>query len=497
MDDVLATSIAYYTRHAQAAAAASCASRPSSRANSTRNREDAAFAPFHAFVKGAASFLEQVDALEQRLQAQLDAALQVALEAQGPVLKQRAEALFAVVDRAKEAVASVPSGEPLPRELLSTLNRGILECEKQTGAKPSDAIPENLLQAAPDSKLYPSLRKKVEALCARPLDWLEQREQQRYRDAVAKGGQHEGYDTRAAEVNATRSHRIAELHTKFAEDLSTSDHLPIQERVLMNNKGETILVSSWNTLEFPKAGATEPVLDGVKPVCDCLNKCIGQKSKERIHWLQDAMSSKVVIERHTQRILNFVQESIQVHHSQVVLLQEIGFDVQDKLTELCSQRGWSSHFSRKCDDDKKCNAITAVISPDSFDEVDEFECQRYSKKRRFAAVRQKSLWTVSCHLPLVASPKNPEDFDGSFEPKVLAQLWDHFGSRGPSDAVRCTLLAGGDWNTELWAAVLKARAQPPTGSSSVTLHAPDSVTSLDDFSRDLSAGPIDGVLCVQ
>merc|ERR1712193_525507 len=99
------------------------------------------------------------------------------------------------------------------------------------------------------------------------------------------------------------------------------------------------------------------------------------------------MCSESVIIKHLERVTCFVEESLTSGSADVLLLQEISDDVKSCVLELCDRLGFAAHFSTKCDDAKKCNAITAIIAKCRFDEVTEIEIVRKEKVRRFAAVR--------------------------------------------------------------------------------------------------------------
>jgi len=302
-------------------------------------------------------------------------------------------------------------------------------------------------------------------------------------------------DSQRAALAATMSSGKQQLFAKYAEELSQSDYMPVHESIPLGGGIDSITVSTWNVLEFPRLSAAQPVFDGVRPVCDMLLKALGRKSAECQQLLVEAVGSEPVISHHIERVTSFVRDALETRGADVVLLQ----DVRDRLSEICGSSGWAAHFSQKCDDPKKCNAITAVIAKGPFDEVAEIEVQRQSKIRRFAAARRGSVWAVSCHLPLAAAPREKlqeSDRGGNFESRVVKQLWDQCG-QGRSNGSRAAVVAGGDWNHPLDEVIGLASASRPEGCTSVSLHAPSCESTLHDYCSGESTIPIDGFLCLR
>jgi len=362
----------------------------------------------------------------------------------------------------------------------------------------SNVIPDQLLKAEPGSRLYPSLVKKVESICSRDLAELEKHETERFRVHVLKGNADKALDTQRSALATTLSNRKQQLFTKYAKEFSHSDHLQVQECMQIGEEVSTV-TCSWNVLEFPALGAKKPVVDGVRPVCDAILNALARKSSECMQLLLEAMCSEVVIHNHTERVLSFIEDSLKNRSADVVLLQEVGEQVQDHILDMCMRFGWAAHFSTKNDDAAKCDAITAIVAKNAFDEVTEIEVQRQKKVRRFAAARHGTTWVVSCHLPLVNDPKGKQDqsdANGNFENLFLQQLWSRFGHTHDAGA-KTVVIVGGDWNHPVRDIIDLASASPPEGCASVCLRAPQCATTLCDFCSDSTKCAIDGFFCLQ
>lgn len=101
-------------------------------------------------------------------------------------------------------------------------------------------------------------------------------------------------------------------------------------------------------MEFPRAGRApgqEPVIEGLVPLCDLVIKHLGRKD-DRVSLLE-AMTSDAVIQQHSLQALNVVRDALEVRGMEVLLLQEIGSDMQARLEDLCRQKGWTSLFGRE------------------------------------------------------------------------------------------------------------------------------------------------------
>jgi hypothetical protein len=310
---------------------------------------------------------------------------------------------------------------------------------------------------------------------------------------LLNGSFHKAFDERRSALASATSACKHHFFAKYAQDLSQSDHIPVGETVTSGTLGP-IKVTTWNVLEFPCLGSREPVFDGVRPVCDMVLKGLRRKDAECMNILLEAVSSDVVINHHTRRVLSFVQDEMTHCGTDVLLLQEVNERVRDSILNMCISKGWSAHFSAKNNDAKHCDSMTAIITKHAFDEVAEIEVQRNSKVRHFAAARLGSTWVVCVHLPLSSVPKEKEDLSGSFGSyslKVLQQLWHRFGSAG-SLGNEGAVYAGGDWNAPIRNTIKLATAHPPEGCRRISLFAPQGPTTLCDFLDTDDCSPIDG-----
>lgn len=159
MDDFLATSIRYYAEF-------------NLERQAPRKPDDSAEEAFAAVVKGIKAFMDEATRVDEEFRQLWRETVDSFQRQREPELKEHAaEVQGAVMNLAKELLPKVQAQEPLPLELLQQLNAAVQRFESRySGALgKSDLLPEQLLTAAPGSKLYPGLLKKVEAIFTDPL----------------------------------------------------------------------------------------------------------------------------------------------------------------------------------------------------------------------------------------------------------------------------------------------------------------------------------------
>mmetsp|Transcript_33351 Transcript_33351/g.84948 ORF Transcript_33351/g.84948 Transcript_33351/m.84948 type:complete len:492 (+) Transcript_33351:62-1537(+) len=486
MGDVLETSVNYYTLKAKT---------KSEDSGFGKKRAEPMQEPFLRLLAAARSFLDEGQLLLREARQRQEEAIVAVISEQDAEMKGRAKDMFGIIEEVGAVLLPlIRESKPLPKETLTTLNAGLRSIESHYGAcSKSDVLPDPLLKAEPGSRMYPSLVKKVEAVCGRSFGELESREIERCRAHILQGGSHKAFDAQRAEFAAALSSRKRVLFEKYAQELSQSDHIQVHQQVPLGRDGSISMVT-WNVLEFPGLRAQDLVFDGVRPVCDMLAKYLGRKDAESTSLLLEAVSSDAVIYCHIERVKAFVHDSMTEHGIDIVLLQEIGAGVKECISDMCKRSGWKVHFSTKNDDAKKCDAMTAIVTKRAFDAVTEIEVQRNNKIRHFAAARFSSTWVVSCHLPLTTVPKEKEDLSasfGSYSMKVLQQIWRRFG-HSQSAGDKLEVVIGGDWNAPIRNTIKIAIAHPPEACESISLYAPQCETTLNDFLLDEPVSPIDG-----
>ena len=124
---------------------------------------------------------------------------------------------------------------------------------------------------------------------------------------------------------------VHDLIVEFADVLSLSDHQPIRCEVRLRSCGEgdiEIYISSWNVQEFVRDGlslyiATMPSIR--RP--DKAKGSVGKPSK----LLMEAMLSDIVRERHTRRVVDFIQRQLDDPRVAVVCLQEVSLKVLEAI----------------------------------------------------------------------------------------------------------------------------------------------------------------------
>eukprot|EP00928_Gymnodinium_smaydae_P017647 TRINITY_DN16750_c0_g1_i3.p2 TRINITY_DN16750_c0_g1~~TRINITY_DN16750_c0_g1_i3.p2 ORF type:complete len:500 (-),score=122.93 TRINITY_DN16750_c0_g1_i3:124-1623(-) len=424
---------------------------------------------FESAMRGISGFLDRALAL---LAAQRDAeqtAVEAILRARAATLRGHAEAAFATMRRAAEQLEprlKLEPPEPLPAEALGALNEAVLGIEGRYGVSAkADAIPAQLLSAQPGTRLYPNLVKKVDALCARDLAEVERREVEACRTQLLAGGADAALDSRRTELTAERDAAMRTLIADSVGVLSLSDHLPIEREIAIGPRSASPLrLLTWNVMEFPLPGAKDPVLDGVSPYCDMMLKFLDRKGTDERTSLLQALTSDAVIEEHYRAVERRVQEALEAGGVDAVLLQEINGALQARLTERCSEKGWSACFSSANGDPSKCDAITAILAKEPFDEQTQVEIQENKKVRNFAAVRRGSVWIVSCHVPMASGKKGQESGE-EVAARVAGQLYTFARSRAAAsgDDSASELVIGGDWNANLREVEARVAGAPPQG----------------------------------
>jgi len=507
MADFLETSITYYALAARVSAL-SCAARDLQPADESR-----LIPSFEENLRAIAVFLDEALACVAELRLAEEEALSAVVGQHAAELRNHAEQTFAAVAAAADQLLpSLDAGEPLQASSLCALNAAVRAGELRWGDNTkSDAIPEQLLAAEPGSKLYPNLLKKVRALCSRDLPAIEFRGTDSFKSQLLQGGVDIGLDARRSELGVARSQNMHRLFVNHALALSPSDHMPVHVTVPVGAGVRPLSVLSWNVLEFPRAGASQPVLDGVSPYCDGLLKALERKGGEERSLLLEAMSSEPVVLRHSDHVLEVVRRSMEGGAAaagttaaavDVALLQEIGGDFRERaLEEWCGRRGWCAYISSGSGDSSKCDAATGIVSKEAFDEMKEVAIEENKKVRYFAAVRKGITWLVSCHVPLVTGKKNSLQEDSAVVgARVLERLWDQLlGAAHGRDRHGEELVVGGDFNADVREVCKRVAASPPEGCSEVTLHMPPPphAASSGAQPRPTCFGvewPIDGVL---
>eukprot|EP00435_Cladocopium_sp_Y103_P017003 s1695_g4.t1 len=288
---------------------------------------------------------------------------------------------------------------------------------------------------------------------------------------LQKGANDANFDVQIKQHLDQKSSKVKELSKVQQECLVQSDHLPVLERVQLGELSETVNVLVWNTLEFPSLNTETLVVDGISPYCS-------EIVRERA-LLLEAMSSEPVILGHTMHIWSKICDALSADSSAVVLLQELNHDVANKARYCletardCAEmvrhvkavimRSWTALFSHANQDSSKCNAITAIVSQQAFEETTQVEIVENKKTRFFMAARRKETWFVSCHVPLVTGKKLPPGINEDrpeaarlsrgpeklpvfqdVATKVLEQLVGELLSPGK------ILIAGGDWNGNVY-----------------------------------------------
>merc|ERR1712007_305223 len=204
--------------------------------------------------------------------------------------------------------------------------------------------------------------------------------------------------------------------------------------------------------------------------------------KEDRQFLLEAMSSEEVVAQHSRHLVDTIRDALDAKGIDIVLLQEVGADVQAHLTELCRQKGWQALFGLGNEDPKKCAAMTGIISKTALDEQMQVEFQENKKVRHFAAARKGTAWMVSCHVPL--SNQTTEEAKQDVGARLVQEMSQRFLHSG------CALIVGGDWNADVNGVKNRVAASLPYGCSQVSVHT-------DATTCHGAAFPVDGIVCLQ
>jgi exonuclease III len=395
--------------------------------------------------------------------------------------KQNAAAAFSAISAtANQLLPKARAQEPLPTDLLISLNTAVSATESRYNMARSDTIPMNLMNSQPGSKLYPGLLKKVETLCSRTMQELEQRERDAFKNQLLRGGQNPALDAQRADLEARLKQSKDGFVQKYAQILSQSDHLPVYKEVPAG--AQNLKIMTWNVMEFPKAGQAL-IMDGLIPMIDLIVKQLSRGKEER-QVLMDALVSEVIIGQHCVQMLNMVSDAFETRGMDAVVLQEIGTDTQAQLTQLCIQKGWQVCFSTGNADPMKLDAITGIVSKKPFDEQTQIEVVENKKSRNFAAVRIGTAWLVSCHIPLGNQATEEQKQD------VGARMAQEISQRCVRHGSGLMLICAGDWNADVNGVKNRLSLNLPYGCSQVAVYT-DAKTAFG------AAFPVDGVICLQ
>merc|ERR1711988_532766 len=162
-----------------------------------------------------------------------------------------------------------------------------------------------------------------------------------------------------------------------------------------------------------------------------------------------------------------MRSSLEEHNCDVVLLQEIGRELQAQIVDFCRGKGWHTCFSSGDDDPERCAALTGIVSKRDFDEEEGGGVEIHEGKttRFFAAARQRDTWFVSCHVPPPNQAVATAKLDAGM--RTVQKLVQEVHRKGRS------LIAGGDWNVDVKGLTSKVCAHMPYGCSSCEIHTED------------------------
>eukprot|EP00929_Paragymnodinium_shiwhaense_P091231 TRINITY_DN51252_c0_g1_i1.p1 TRINITY_DN51252_c0_g1~~TRINITY_DN51252_c0_g1_i1.p1 ORF type:complete len:481 (-),score=108.38 TRINITY_DN51252_c0_g1_i1:17-1459(-) len=438
----------------------------------------------------AAAFVDEVKGLQAACDTEVAAAVDAALDALRPSVKEHTERTFpGLAAVAAELLDAISKNAALPRERLEALNKAVELIEQPYPSTKSDALPEQLLAAEQGSKLYPGLVKKVEAVCKRLASDVEKRCLEALRSKLAAGGVDLQLDEKCAQSRQRAEEAFQKLTERSSDVLRLSDHCP----VLLPKVTATESLLTWNVLEFPSAESKKPTIDGINPVVGQILAALNRKGADDHSILLRSMSLEAIAAQHVAFVVAFVMETLKTR-ADIVLLQELNHETVAQLRSICSENAWGCVFSGANDEDGKCDAITAVLSRRTFDEQSQMSVQEGKKVRQFAAGRLSDTWFVSCHMPMDESQAKKKkgvagSCDGEIAARGVRQAIDEFLLG--KDAKQ--LVIGGDWNTDL-----RLLHEKLTGATvercdkELTLHCPaaGTVTALG------VEWPIDGALCI-
>jgi len=294
------------------------------------------------------------------------------------------------------------------------------------------------------------------------------------------GGHHPTLDVQMAELQAKKKESTNGLYQKYGGVLAQSDHTPVYKKVGTGDAELSIMV--WNVMEFPaskRPPERDAVIEGLVPFTDAVLKEL--KREEDRQLLLDTLSSDEIIELHTEQVCKMIQQGFEERDVDVILLQELGYSVQERIKDLCKGKSWYTCFSSGNSDDGKCDAITGIISNKDFQEEEGggVEIQEGRTVRHFAAARRGTSWLVSCHVPLGSQER--EGAKQEVGVKVIQKLVQELHGKGKS------LVVGGDWNSDIKGVQLRVSSHMPYGVTACHAH-----TEMQTCFG--TATPVDGIL---
>lgn len=407
---------------------------------------------------------------------------------------------------AKRLLANIAEGKLLPADDLEALNVAIGAIEQPYPLIKSDAIPKQLLNAEPGSKLYPHLIKKIEVVCKRSALDIEQRCSDALRGQLLQAGLDPDLDHQRQNIASDYRSSFEKHALKYTSLLSLSDHSPVFASIPTEGtpSAPAWKVFTWNVLEFPKSDdcgcGSRSITDGVNPVCGQLISALNNRKRKRADehsMLLSGMSLKPVINYHVDAVVDLVRCALADARADVAMLQELNRETVARLREACESSGLHYTFSPARDDESKCDAITAVISNMPLTEHKNVTVQEGNKIRQFAAGKISSTWFVSCHMPMDESQARKKKggtavtCDGDVAAKAVNKIIEEVFVKSCAKQ----LVIGGDWNTDLrlfFDRLSKPEAKLERCGKTVSLHAPP-----HDVGTCLGVGwPIDGFLRV-
>lgn len=432
------------------------------------------------------AFLSEAKVIRDQFKSCEDQIVGAVLVEYSETLKQNAAQTFAAVSAAAdELLPKAREQAALSAHALDALNTAIQAHEMRYGCTKSEVIPVTLLMAKdkPGGRNYPTLVQQVETLCSRSLSELEERENSAFKAQLLRGGAHQALDAQLADLKTRLKPSMQNLYQKYGQVLAQSDHTPVYQKIGSGEKELSIM--TWNVMEFPapvREVGKELVLDGLQTFCDLVIKDL--KREEDRQLLIDSLSSEDIIAQHAQQVLHTIQDAFEVRDVDVVLLQELSYDVQEQIKDLCKGKSWYTCFSSGNADSSKCDAITGIISNKDFQEEEAggVEIQEGKVVRFFAAARRQNTWLVSCHVPLVSQER--EQREGAKQEvgvKVVQKLVQELHGKGKS------LVVGGDWGTDVKGVQNRLSVQMPYGCS-------ESKAYTDTKTCFGASVPVDGIL---
>jgi len=458
---------------------------------------------FEKFMQAGKEVSPEILVLASTNASQQESAIVAAMARHEDLVRSNVQEMEAAAELARtKLLPAAKEGQALSLDELKSVNQKIAAVEGPAlpgvAASRTETFTEALLRGVePGSKLYPALVKKVETFANRTTEDFKTRETERLRARLLAGKVDAELDDELQRIQSEHDTALTTALSKYTESFALSDHLQVQHSIPVAGS-KPLIVGSWNVLEYP--GESNPVMNGVRPVIDILVRGL-ELQKADVATVSAALvklvCTKEVCKYHTDMVLDYIKTTLGSGACQVVLLQEVNLDEQKAILDLCSKEGWHGHFSSAIEDKGQCDAMTAVICKEPFDEVGEIEVKRNNKRRNFAAARLGSCWIVSCHLPLLTTVKEVEDLSmsfGSYPLKIIQQVWAKFGMQNP--AVK-TVVIGGDWNAPIRDRISLFKEHLPDGCEDVSLQAPPHLTTFNDYLVEPDHSPIDGFVTLR